>query len=158
MALRVVALVAALAVAAVAATAASAETTAPVAVVPISGTTADGGSFTGTMTVTDVAMQDGQAVALGTVSGTLTDANGNVAGTVVDAPAAAPIQQQQAGTCTLLSLSIGPFDINVAGLVIVHIEPIALDVSLGGILGNLLCGLLGGGTPPPAPTPPPLPA
>jgi hypothetical protein len=74
---------------------------------------------------------DGQAVALGTVSGT---------------PAAAAIQPQQTG-CSVVSLSVGPLDANVAGLVVVQLDPIALDVRLEGLVGTLVCGVLGGVAP-----------
>jgi hypothetical protein len=112
--------------------------TGAVASVPVTGT-ASGEPFAGTMDVTTFAVDDGRLVALGTVAGT---------------PFAAPAQPQQAkGGCTLFAISIGPFDVNVAGLVAVHLDPIALDVTLNGFLGELVCGLLGGGggTPPPLP-------
>jgi hypothetical protein len=137
------AIAAATAIAAGVASATTAST--PLAVVPITGTTSDGGTFTGTMSVDDVTVENGAAVASGTISGTLTDAAGQTVGTVAAAPFSAPVQAQQEGSCTLFSLSIGPFDLNVAGLVIVHIEPIALSVSIDGLLGTLLCGILGGG-------------
>src|SRR4051812_47918370 len=67
-----------------------------VASVPVTGTTSDGGTFAGTMDVTGFAVQDGQVVALGTMSGTLTDSSGNTVGTVSDAPVAAAVQQAAA--------------------------------------------------------------
>jgi hypothetical protein len=120
------------------------------ATVPVAGTTSTGGTFAGVMNVTGATVQNGQLLALGTVSGTTTDSAGN-SGTVSDAPAAAPAQAPT-GSCTLLSFSFGPFDVNAAGLVTIHIEPIAANVTINGILGSILCGLLGGGVaPPPAP-------
>jgi hypothetical protein len=134
----------AVAVLAVGASSASAGSAA-VTSIPVAGTSSGGGTFTGTMDVTGFAIQGGQVVALGTVSGTLTDASGTRVASVSDAPAAAVVQQQ-AASCTLVSLSIGPIDVE-AVVVVVHVDPIALDVGLSGLLGNLLCGLLGGGAP-----------
>jgi hypothetical protein len=131
---------------------AGAATDAAAANVPVTGTTSDGGTFNGTMSIQDVTTQNGQLVALGTVSGTVTDAAGNTVGNIAAAPFAAPVAAQQKGGCTLFSFSFGPFDVNVAGLITLHIEPIAADVELNGLLATLLCGLLGGGgTPPPVP-------
>jgi hypothetical protein len=109
------------------------------ATVPVTGTAAGGLTFVGTMTVTDAAVQNGQAVALGTVSGTLQDAAGNTVASVTAAPVAAPVSGDP---CTLLSFSIGPIDTSVAG-VGVHIDPIGATVTLSGLLGNILCPLLG---------------
>jgi hypothetical protein len=118
----------------------------PLAVVPVTGTTSDGGTFTGTMSVDSVTLQNGVPVAAGTISGAVTNAAGQTIGTVDAAPFAAPAQPQQAdASCTLFSFSIGPIDLNVAGLVTVHIDPIGASVTLNGLLGTLLCGILGGG-------------
>jgi hypothetical protein len=102
------------------------------------GTTSGGETFSGTLAITGVAVQDGQAYVLGTLAGT---------------PVAVPVQAQ-GDPCTLVSFSLGPIDLNVAGLIGVHIDPIGLDVTLSGLLGDLLCPLLGGSggsTPPPVP-------
>jgi hypothetical protein len=122
---------------------------APVATVPVAGTT-DAGTFVGALAVSGFSVADGQVVALGTVTGSVIDAAGNTVARVDAAPVAAPVQAAQAG-CTLLSFSFGPFDVNVLGLVVVHVEPIAANVQLEGLLGSLLCGLIGGGTVPPLP-------
>jgi hypothetical protein len=64
--------------------------------------------------------------------------------TVVALLAAAP----SAFACTLLSVSAGPVDANVASTVTVHVDPIAATVGLEGFLGTLVCGVLAGtGTP-----------
>jgi hypothetical protein len=111
----------------------------PSATVPVTGTAAGGLTFAGTMTVTGAAVQDGQNVALGTISGTLQDAAGNTVGSVTAVPVAATVAGDP---CTLLSFSIGPIDINVIGIA-VHIDPIGASVTLSGLLGNILCPLLG---------------
>jgi hypothetical protein len=57
--------------------------------------------------------------------------------------------------CTLLSASAGPVDANVAGTVTVHVDPVAFDVGLEGLLGTLVCSVLGGaGGAPPLPAVP----
>ena len=45
--------------------------------------------------------------------------------------------------CTLLSVSAGPVDANVAGTVTAHVDPIALNVGLEGLVGSIGCSLLG---------------
>jgi hypothetical protein len=128
--LLVLAVVAALAGTAGTATA-SAATAPTIAAVPL--------GSAGTFDVTGFAVQNGGLVALGTVAG---------------APAAAPVQAAApSSSCTLFSFSFGPFDVNVAGLVTVHVDAIAANVQVSGILGTLLCGILGGAgaTPPPVP-------
>jgi hypothetical protein len=69
------------------------------------------------------------------------------------ASAADAVPLQQAGTgCTLVSASLGPFDVDAAGLVLVHVDPFAFDVRVDGLVGVLICPLLGGGgTPAPLP-------
>jgi hypothetical protein len=107
--------------------------------VPVTGTTS-GGVFAGTYTITDFAVRGGDLVAIGD----LADAAGNT----IAADLVAPVQTQQAA-CTLVGLSIGAVDVNVVGLVVVHLDPVALDVGLDGLIGTLLCGLLGGVLPAP---------
>jgi hypothetical protein len=139
-----------LAVATVAAIpAATAEAGSGTLAVPVTGTSAAGGTFVGTMEITGFTVQNGAVVAVGTISGTLTDSSGTTV--VSDVGTVAPLQQAQQAGCTLFTISIGGIDLDVAGLVMVHIEPIAMDVQLGGLLGSLLCALLGGlgGTPAP---------
>ena len=143
-----IALAAAALLAAVSASTANAETAgaAGTATQAVTGATSDGGTFSGTMQVQDIVVRDGVVYAVGTIDGTATSADGETSA-VAGAPFAAPaqVEQQQEG-CTLFSFSIGPIDLNVLGLIIVHIEPIAMEVRLGGLLGTLLCGILGGGT------------
>ena len=49
--------------------------------------------------------------------------------------------------CTVLDLKLGPLDLNLLGLM-VHLDQVHLTItadSEGGILGQLLCGIGGGG-------------
>jgi hypothetical protein len=120
---------------------------------PVTGTIPSiGGVFNGTFDVTSFAVQNGQLVAIGTLTGTLTDALGNQVGTVTDLPLTLPVTNI-AGTCDILHLELGPLDLNLLGLV-VHLDRIVLDIDAqagpGNLLGNLLCavaGLLNGGGP-----------
>ena len=132
--------------AALATTAAAASTDPASAVtVPVTGTTAAGDAFSGTMTLTDFALQNGQLVGTGTVSGTAQNAAGNTVATVADAPVSVPMQAQASSGCTILSFSTGPVDLDVAGQVTVHLDPVAGKVGLTGLVGTIVCALLGGG-------------
>ena len=75
-------------------------------------------------------------------SGTVTNAANRQIGTFADAP----VQVAQA-TCTILDLTLGPIHLNLLGLVIdtnqIHIT-ITGQTGPGNLLGNLICGLLGG--------------
>ena len=157
---RLIALAAAALLAAVTASTAQADLSSgsATAAQAVTGSTSDGGTFAGTMQVQEFVVRDGAVYAIGTVSGTASNADGQAVGSVTDAPVTALAQAQPMQTgCSLFSFSIGPIDINVAGLIVVHLEPIALDVRLEGLLGSLVCGLLGGGLVP-APAPAPVPA
>jgi hypothetical protein len=140
----------------------AAASTAPASAVsgiPVTGTFTDAagpGAFSGTLDITRFASQNGRLVAVGTLSGTLTDANGmtrSVANRPVTLPVtrvgaggvaqqSAPVGTQQATSCQILHLEFGGITIDVLGIM-VTLSPITLDISLGGILGTLLCALLG---------------
>ena len=110
---------------------------------PITGTIANaGGTFTGTLDITRFANQGGQLVAIGTLSGTLTDALGNVIGTVTNAAVTIPVDPS--GSCQILHLDLGPLDLNLLGLM-VHLNEVVLDITAqsgsGNLLGNLLCAV-----------------
>ena len=107
--------------------------------VPIS-TTDVTGTFDGVLTITQFAVQNGQIVALGTLSGTLTTAAGVVS--VVE-DVVLPLLQAT-GSCPILHLELGPLDLNLLG-VVVHLDKVVLDVTAqsgpGNLLGNLLCSV-----------------
>ena len=72
--------------------------------------------------------------------------NKGVAGFQVQAPPG--FTQAPGTTCTILDLVLGPLDLNLLGLLI-HLDRLRLTITAvrgGGLLGDLLCGLLG---PPP---------
>jgi hypothetical protein len=115
------------------------------------------GTMTGVFNVNHFAVQNDpttnqpQLVAVGNLVATLTNSAGQSITTVLNnvaAPAAAT------GTCPILTLTLGPLNLNVLGLV-VNI-PNAINVNIvaqsgpGNLLGNLLCSvsnLLNGGGP-----------
>ena len=114
--------------------------------VPITGTLADGtGSVTGTFDVSRFAVQDGTLMAIGTFTGTITDAAGNTtSGT--DSLALPVNLAQSSGSCQILHLELGPLDLDLLGLQ-VHLDQVVLDITAqqgpGNLLGNLLCAIAG---------------
>lgn len=116
--------------------------------VPVTGTTSNG-TFAGVLHITRFQNVNGRLVAVGTVTGALTDAASG-ATRAVNQPMAAPVAQA-AGSCQVLNLVLGPLNLNLLGLVVtlnqVHLN-ITAQSGPGNLLGNLLCavaGLLNGG-------------
>ncbi len=142
--------------------------TSPVSAIPVSGTFNDGtgpGTFSGTLDISRFEGRGGALVALGTIDGTLTNALGvtssiadrpvslpvtNVSVAAAKSPTSAPVTIQQAAQdCQILHLDFGGITLDVLGIGLT-LSPISLDLTLSGLLGNLLCGLLGalgGGAP-----------
>src|SRR5689334_20449027 len=114
-------------------------------VVPISGTV-NGvpGTLTGSLAISRFAQQNGQLVAIGTLTATVHDATGAIVNTIVQ-QVAVPVAQAT-GSCSILHLELGPLDLNLLGLVI-HLDRIVLDITAqsgpGNLLGNLLCSIAG---------------
>lgn len=110
--------------------------------VPVTGTIDGGGTFTGTLELTEFVVRSGTLYAQGLLSGTLTDAAGETIGTVTDLRVQLPVTQIS-GTCEILHLELGPLDLELLGLV-VHLDKVVLDITAeqgGGLLGNLLCAV-----------------
>ena len=107
-------------------------------------------------TITSFSVVDGVLTAVGTITGTVatTDvATGlTILTEVTDAAFTAPVTVlQQAGTCQILDLVLGPLHLDLLGLV-VDLNQVNLDITAvpgpGNLLGNLLCAvahLLDGG-------------
>ena len=123
--------------------------------VPVTGTLADGtGTVAGDFTIDRFARQDGGIAAVGSFTGTITDAAGNVtSGTqALTLPVTLPGAAQTAAaaaptaTCQVLHLELGPLDLNLLGLM-VHLDKVVLDITAvqapGNLLGNLLCAIAG---------------
>lgn len=140
----------------------------PFSAVPVSGTSADGNAFQGTMDVFGFINENGLK-AIGSLTGTITPATGpaqHVAGVVVLVPVNNAATAAPTGfggvesngthalrtngpstaqlTCPILHLDLGPLDLNLLGLT-VHLNEVVLDITAvpgaGNLLGNLLCAV-----------------
>ena len=122
--------------------------------VPITGTYTDSnggvGQFVGTFSPQTFGVQSGKLVAIGTLTGNMTNADGTSLGTVSNANTAFPVASSLA-SCTILTLNLGPLHLNLLGLV-VNLNQVVLNITAvpgpGNLLGNLLCAianLLNGG-------------
>ncbi|HET8569040.1 MAG TPA: ABC transporter substrate-binding protein [Candidatus Limnocylindria bacterium] len=95
-------------------------------------------------TITGFDVVDGALVAVGTITGTVTTlVNGVPTVTqVTNAPFTAIVSPS--GTCDILTLDLGPIDLDVLGL-IVDVSAISVDIvadpGAGNLLGNLLCAV-----------------
>ena len=115
------------------------------AAIPVTGTIQSiGGTFNGTASIQNFAVQNGQLVANGTLTGTLLDSVGNTIGTVTNTPVSLPVSTAGTGSCQILDLRLGPLDLNLLGLV-VHLDTVHLNITAqpgpGNLLGNLLCAV-----------------
>jgi hypothetical protein len=110
--------------------------------IPVVGTFANG-NFAGTLDIIQFARRGSQIVAIGSLTGTLTDALGNTVGSVSGTRVELPVTQL-VGSCEILHLELGPVDLDLLGLV-VHLDQVVLDISAeagaGNLLGNLLCAI-----------------
>jgi hypothetical protein len=112
----------------------------------VTGTLASGaGDVAGTFDVTRFANQNGTLMAIGTFTGTVTDATGTV--TSGTQTIALPVDlAQSAGSCQILDLVLGPLDLDLLGLQ-VHLDQVHLNITAqsgpGNLLGNLLCAVAG---------------
>ena len=112
---------------------------------PIAGTVANGGTFTGTLSNLHFVNTNGVLGVAGTLTGTLKDALGNTIGTIDPTAITLPVGgAAAAGSCSILHLTLGPLDLTLLGLN-VHLNQVVLDITgqtgPGLLLGNLLCGL-----------------
>ena len=100
------------------------------------------GTFHGVLTITRFVVDNGQVVAVGSVTGAVTNLLGVVGDTITQAVTLPII----AARCPILHLELGPLDLNLLGLV-VHLDRVVLDISAvpgpGNLLGNLLCAVAG---------------
>jgi len=119
----------------------------------VTGNIAGGGVFNGVLKVTSVALDSATnaLTASGSLTGTLTNAAGQQIGTVSNVAVSNLPLQSVSGSCTILTLNLGPLDLNLLGLM-VHLNQVVLNITAqpgpGNLLGNLLCSvanLLNGG-------------
>lgn len=112
-------------------------------IVDVTGTLQGGlGAVDGVFEITRFASRNGGIVALGTFTGTVT----NAAGIETTGSQALALPVTVAATCDILHLELGPLDLNLLGLM-VHLDQIVLDITAesgpGNLLGNLLCAIAG---------------
>lgn len=113
---------------------------------PVTGTLADGtGSVSGIFDVERFVDQDGTIQAVGSFTGTVTDAAGNATSGSQQVTMPVDTAQIQA-SCEILDLVLGPLDLNLLGLE-VHLDTVHLNITAqsgpGNLLGNLLCAIAG---------------
>jgi hypothetical protein len=110
--------------------------------VPVVGS-GSGASFVGTFTLQRFAATTDGVVAIGRLSGTLTDAAGVTTSIVRSITLPVAIA---APTCPILHLDLGPLNLDLLGLQI-DLSRIVLDITAqsgpGNLLGNLLCAVAG---------------
>jgi hypothetical protein len=109
--------------------------------VPVAGTTSKGGKFVGNFRIRRFDVVNNQVVAVGTLTGTIQNAAGNVIGTVLRTISL--VTTITGASCEILHLELGPLDLNLLGLE-VHLNRIVLDIDAdptGGLLGALLCAV-----------------
>jgi len=122
-----------------------AQAPAPLVFPNVTGTLPGGGTFLGTLTITELSRQGNQIVASGTLVGTATQ--GTTITQISQSFTDVPITLQQQGRrCRILFLDIGPIFLDLLGLE-VDLSRITLDITAvagpGNLLGNLLCALVG---------------
>lgn len=123
--------------------------------IQVTGTAKNQKVFTGTFGIQRFVVRNGQAYALGTLTGRLKGRHVTRYGVMMPASLAAlgkgPARDAQATSCEILHLVLGPIDLNLLGLRIKlgggpnADQQIVLDISgtpgNGNLLGNLLCDL-----------------
>jgi hypothetical protein len=108
------------------------------------------GGFVGTLTLTGFQAVNNILTATATISGNVLNGVGGIVGPITQV-ITFPIGVS--GSCQILTLTLGPLDLNLLGLAI-HLNQIVLNITAvsgaGNLLGNLLCSvanLLNGGGP-----------
>ncbi|WP_228389297.1 hypothetical protein [Cumulibacter manganitolerans] len=104
---------------------------------PVTGTLGDGSAFTGTLSNLTTSVVGGVLQLTGTLTSTALP-GGSGTFTV-------PLNlADMSGSCPVLTLNLGPLDLDLLGLT-VHLDEVNLDVTAvpgaGNLLGNLLCAV-----------------
>jgi len=137
--------------------------------IPVTGTTPNGGTFKGKLSINGFSQDGGAIVANGVLRGTERDAQGKLVKQHRDIPVSWPVDLQKTRAangfsldqtdstddmarvalqqvCSVLTLVLGPLHLDVLGLV-VDLNQVNLLITAvpgaGNLLGNLLCGVLG---------------
>jgi hypothetical protein len=113
--------------------------------VPVTGTAKNGKQFKGTYTIDRFVSRKGKVFAVGTLKGRLN--HRHVTRRDVRIPVSNFAQASGATTaqaaCNILTLTLGPLDLNLLGLR-VQLNQVNLRITAipgGGLLGDLLCGI-----------------
>jgi len=108
------------------------------------------GGFVGTLGISNFTLVNGVLNAVATLTGNVLNGSGGIVGSTTQA---LTLPVQVAGSCQILTLTLGPLDLNLLGLAI-HLNQVVLNITAvpgaGNLLGNLLCAvanLLNGGGP-----------
>jgi hypothetical protein len=118
--------------------------------VPVTGS-GSGATFAGVLNIQRFARSGSQIFAVGTITGVLTttDSARNVIRQVrvpLDRAASGPGEVSIAAVCQILSLVLGPLNLDLLGLVI-DLDQVVLNIDAvsgaGNLLGNLLCAVTG---------------
>jgi hypothetical protein len=116
--------------------------------IPMTGTVQGGGTFTGLLDIRRFVVQNGELVALGSLSGELTNIVGGTR-EVRNMNVAIPVTSLQfdppPGSCEILHLDLGPLHLRLLGLH-VDLDEVILDITAvpsEGLLGQLLCAIAG---------------
>lgn len=108
----------------------------------VQGTDTLGNALNAVFTVQSFAAQGNQLVAQGVLNGTITSATGTVT-QVTNQSASLPVSGITA-SCPILSLTLGPLNLNILGLDITLNQVVLNIVAIpgnGNLLGNLLCDI-----------------
>jgi len=108
------------------------------------------GIVSGTFAPSRFVARNGQLLATGRLTSTLTDSAGNQVGTAtrtVTVPVQVPASSVDSfAPCEILNLVLGPLDLDLLGLQ-VHLDRVVLNITAqsgpGNLLGNLLCAVAG---------------
>ena len=120
------------------------------------------GTFAGTVKISRFAIQDEKLVALGQLTGAVTDTAGNVGSTIItnvampvanasgaavaEAFGSCDSESTVQAACDILNLVLGPLHLDLLGLVI-DLNQVVLNITAqpgaGNLLGNLLCAITG---------------
>ena len=113
--------------------------------VDVTGTAKNGKKFTGTYTIDRFISRGSRVLAVGTLKGRLKNRRVNRDGVRIPVTGFADqgVAQSTQLVCRILTLTLGPLDLNVLGLRI-QLNQVNLRITAipgGGLLGDLLCGL-----------------
>ncbi len=114
--------------------------------IAVTGTAKNGKKFTGTYTIDRFVSRSGEVFSVGTLKGKLKNRNvtrENVRMPVSGFGQAGAAAQSSQLVCRILTLTLGPLDLNLLGLRI-QLNQVNLRITAipgGGLLGDLLCGI-----------------